>query len=211
MKKYIFLFSAISLISNANLHAQSEDRRENFEFGIKAGLNASNVWDAEGEEFRADTKAGIAAGVFFGIPVGKFLGIQPEILISQKGFKGEGILLGSTYSFKRTTSYIDIPLQLQIKPAEFLTLVVGPQFSYLFNQKDNYTFGTNSNDQEEQFSNDNVHKNILGAVVGFDVIYYSMVVSARAGWDFQTNNGNGTNSTPRYKNQWLQLTLGFKI
>tara|TARA_R110000737_G_scaffold348572_1_gene382735 strand:- start:15882 stop:16520 length:639 start_codon:yes stop_codon:yes gene_type:complete len=212
MKKNIYFISAICVLSITGLWAQSEDRRENFEFGIKAGINASNVWDEQGEDFRADTKAGLAAGVWFGIPIGTFLGVQPEILISQKGFKGSGTLLGFPYSFSRTTSYLDIPLLVQLKPAEFITILAGPQFSYLFNQKDNYTFGTSSIDQEQQFSNDNIRKNILGFVVGLDLLYENLVVSGRAGWDFQSNNGDGTNSTtPRYKNQWLQFTLGFKI
>lgn len=211
MKKNIFFISTLCLFFLTNVQAQNEDRRENFEFGMKAGFNASNVWDAEGQDFEADTKAGFAGGVFFGLPLGKYLGIQPEILISQKGFKASGTLLGFPYTFSRTTSYLDIPLQVQLKPTEFITFVAGPQFSYLFNQKDSYTFGTNSSEQEQQFNNDNIRKNILGFVVGIDLIVERLVVSGRAGWDFQTNNGNGTNSTPRYKNQWLQLTLGFKI
>lgn len=98
-----------------------------------------------------------------------------------------------------------------MKPAEFITILAGPQLSFLMKQKDVYTFGSNSSEQEQEFNNDNVRKNILGFVVGIDVIVYSVVVSARGAWDFQTNNGDGTNSTPRYKNQWIQLTVGFKI
>ncbi len=200
--------------SIASVQAQeenNEDNRENLEFGIKAGINASNVWDSQGEDFRADTKIGIAAGAFLSIPIGKFIGIQPEVLFSQKGFQGSGRLLFNDYSVTRTTSYLDIPLQLQFKPAKFITLLVGPTFSYLLNQKDVYTFGVNSVEQEQQFNNDNIRKNTLGAVIGVDLMYSKLVVSGRAGWDFQTNNGDGSSSTPRYKNQWLQFTLGFKI
>jgi hypothetical protein len=211
MNKKLFLISAMCLFSIANLQAQSEDRRENTEFGIKAGLNQSNVWDAQGEDFRADNKVGLAAGVFVGIPIGKLLGVQPEVLISQKGFKGSGTLLGFPYSFSRTTTYLDIPVQIQLKPVEFLTLLAGPQFSYLLNEKNAYTFGANTTDQEKEFTNDNIRKNILGFVLGGDFIYQSMVVSARAGWDFQSNNGDGTSTTPRYKNRWVQFTLGYKI
>lgn len=213
MKSKMYIMSALSLFAFTQVNAQGmgEDNREKFEFGIKAGANASNVWDSQGEEFQADTKLGIAAGVYFSIPLSKFIGLQPEILISQKGFQGSGRLLFNDYSFTRTTSYLDVPLQIQIKPSSFLSIVGGPTFSYLINQKDVYTFGSNSTEQEQEFKNDNIRKNILGATVGLDVYISSLVVSARAGWDFQTNNGNGTSSTPRYKNQWLQLTLGFKI
>jgi len=78
-------------------------------------------------------------------------------------------------------------------------------------KKDVYTFGTNSTAQEQEFNNDNIRKNTLGFVAGADFIFSHVVVSGRMGWDFQTNNGDGTNITPRYKNRWLQLTVGFKI
>ncbi len=213
MKKIIILIGLLYLPFQTTLKAQDSDTdpRGNVAFGIKAGLNISNVWDEKGQDFKADAKAGFAGGVYLGIPVGKFLGIQPEVLISQKGFQGSGTLFGTPYSFSRTTTYIDIPVQVAIKPLEVLTIVAGPQYSYLMNQKDNYTFGVNSTEQEQEFENDNIRKNVLGFVAGADIIISHVVVSGRMGWDFQTNNGDGSSSTPRYKNQWMQLTLGFKI
>jgi hypothetical protein len=87
----------------------------------------------------------------------------------------------------------------------------GPQFSYLLNQKDKYTFDNNSTEQEQEFNNDNIRKNILGFVAGVDMLYQHFVLSGRVGWDFQTNSGDGSSLTPRYKNQWLQFTAGIKI
>lgn len=213
MKKTSIIIGSICLFFGTSLKGQNPDTepREKFQFGIKAGLNHSNVWDEEGQDFEADSKLGFVGGVFFGIPISKFIGFQPELLVSQKGFQGSGILLATPYSFSRTTTYIDVPLMLQIKPADYLTLVIGPQYSYLIRQKDVYTFGTNSSAQEEEFRNDNIRKNTLGFIAGADFIFSRAVISGRVGWDFQTNNGDGTSSTPRYKNQWLQLTVGFKI
>lgn len=208
----ILTASCFALAAPPVLQAQSEiDPRENFTFGIKAGVNYSNVWDEEGQDFRADARVGFAGGIFFGIPVGKFLGIQPEILVSQKGFQGSGTMFGAPYSFSKTTTYLDIPLQFQVKPAEFLTIVAGPQYSFLVHEKNTYTYGPNSTGQEEEFNNDNIRKNVLGFVTGGDVIVNHVVVAARMGWDFQTNHGDGTSSTPRYKNKWIQLTVGFKM
>jgi hypothetical protein len=190
--------------------ANIADRRTSLEFGLKAGLNISNIWDSENEEFTSEAKAGFAGGAFIGIPIGKFIGVQPEILISQKGFnKGTGTLLLSPYTFTRTQTYLDIPLQLQLKPAKFITIVAGPQFSYLLDQTDKYTFGSNSTEQKQEFDNENIRKNILGFVAGADLIIDHFVISGRAALDFQTNNGDGTSKTPRYKNQWFQLTAGY--
>lgn len=210
MTKTIFC-SLLFIFSLSTIHAQDGDRRDNFEFGVKAGANISNVYDSRSEDFTADPKAGFVGGVFVGIPIGKFFGFQPELLFSQKGFKGSGTLLGTNYSFERTTSYIDIPLQLQIKPASFITIVAGPQFSYLLKQNDEYTFGANSVAQEQEFDNDDIRKNMLGFVGGFDLLFKNLVLSSRIGWDFQENTGDGNSLTPRYKNQWLQFTLGLKL
>ncbi|MCC5923265.1 MAG: PorT family protein [Crocinitomicaceae bacterium] len=208
----IGLVSVVFTTATAVLSQDEEDdRREKLEFGARAGLNISNVWDERGDEFTADSKFGFAGGLFVGIPIGKFLGVQPEVILSQKGFKGKGSFLSVPYSFKRTTSFIDIPLQLQLKPANFITFLFGPQFSYLIHQRDEYAFGSNSTILEEEFENDNIRKNILGFVAGTDIIYQNIVISGRVGWDFQNNKGDGTSVSPRYKNQWLQFTLGYKL
>jgi hypothetical protein len=188
-----------------------DDLREDLTFGLKAGINYSNVWDETGQDFEADAKLGFAGGVFVSIPIGKYIGFQPEALISQKGYKGSGTLLGVPYSTSRTTSYLDIPLQVQFKPSEFVTFLAGPQYSYLVQQNDKFTFGANSTDQEREFSNENIRKNTLGLVIGADIMLKQIVLSGRAGWDIQNNNGDGTSNTPRYKNQWLQCTVGFVL
>ena len=187
------------------------ESRKSVQFGIKAGINYSNVYDSKGEQFNADGKIGAAAGIFVSIPIGKFLGFQPEILFSQKGFKATGSILGSGYSFTRTTNYLDIPLFLAIKPTSVLTLVVGPQYSYLLKQDDVFKNSVTSVDQQRVFNNDNIRKNTLCFVGGADVNLMKLVFSARVGWDIQNNHGDGTSSTPRYKNVWYQATIGYRF
>lgn len=210
MKKYLF-FSFLFLFFGMSLKAQDDDARLKFSAGAKAGLNIANVWDTQGQDFKADPKAGFAGGVFVIIPIGEILGLQPEVLVSQKGFSASGTLLGSEYSLKRTTTYIDVPILLQIKPAEFITLLVGPQYSYLMHQKDVYTFGTASVVQEQAFQDQSVRKNIFGLVAGVDFNIGHFVIAPRMGWDLLNNSGDGTSTTPRYRNRWVQLTVGVKL
>jgi hypothetical protein len=187
------------------------DYSEKFTFGVKGGLNLSNVYDTKGEQFDADAKFGFVAGAFMSIPLGKVIGVQPEILISQKGFQATGVLLGAPYSFTRTTTYIDVPLLFAVKPFELLTLLAGPQYSYLQIQKDVFGSATTSVDQETQFKNDNIRKNTLCFTGGADLNLDHVVVGARLGWDLFNNNGDGTSTTPRYKNVWYQGTIGFRF
>jgi hypothetical protein len=136
MKKELGLLLVMFSVINNTIAQGRFDYSERLTFGVKGGLNLSNVYDTQGEQFDADAKFGFVAGAFMSIPLGKVIGVQPEILISQKGFQATGFLLGAPYSFTRTTTYIDVPLLFAIKPFELLTLLAGPQYSYLQIQKD---------------------------------------------------------------------------
>lgn len=208
----IALLLTITTVST-NCYAQksTSDSRSEFHIGLKAGMNYSNVYDTQGEDFVADAKFGFVAGAFLTIPIGTYIGIQPEVFFSQKGFKGSGTLLGSPYEVTRTTNYIDIPLMFSVKPTRSITLLTGPQFSFLLRQKDEFTNGTGNTSQIQEFDNDNIRKNTLGFLAGADFNFNNIVLGTRLGWDIKNNNGDGTSTTPRYKNRWLQITLGFKI
>jgi hypothetical protein len=211
--KAIKVITAVALLSLSSVAmAQEEtDFRDDLRLGIKAGLNYSNVYDSKTEDFEADSKVGFVGGAFLSIPLGKYLGLQPEILFSQKGFKGTGSLLGSEYKFTRTTYYIDLPLQFAFKPSEFITLLAGPQYSYLLSQKDVFSNSIVSYTQEQKFKNEDVRKNIFGFVVGLDVNLKKVILGTRLGWDIRNNHGDGTSNIPRYKNAWFQGTIGFAL
>jgi hypothetical protein len=212
MKKAIIMIALISIsINNSSAQSTSTDNREKLFFGIKIGANYSNVYDSEGEDFVADGKFGLAGGAFVSIPLGKFIGIQPEVLFSQKGFKSSGTFLGTDYETTRTTDYIDIPLLFAIKPIPNVTVLFGPQYSYLLKQKDEFTGGSLSSIQEEEFTNDNIRKNTFSLVVGGDINFENLVLGLRGSWDLKNNNGDGTSTTPRYKNVWYQASVGYRF
>jgi Outer membrane protein beta-barrel domain len=179
--------------------------------GIKIGTNYSNMYAEQDDAFTADAKSGLAAGVFFPFSLGAFIGVQPELVFSQKGFKAKGNLLGSSYNFKRTTSYLDLPLLLALKPMPSLTLLAGPQFSYLLKQRDEWTTSTTSEVQEKELENDNTQKNTFCAIVGLDINVDHIVIGVRGGWDVSQTNGDGSATALRYKNTWLQTTLGYRF
>jgi hypothetical protein len=212
MKKSVMLFIiAVILIANKINAQESVDYRDKLQFGAKIGTNYSNVWDSQGEEFKADSKFGLVLGAYISIPIGKLMGIQPELLFSQKGFQATGKILGGGYHITRTTNYLDIPILFALKPSPLLTLLAGPQFSYLMKQTDEFENATSSIAQEQEFKNDNIRDNTLCFILGLDVNYFNLVLGARVGWDFLNNNGDGTSTTPRYKNTWAQFTVGYRF
>jgi len=209
MKKIAFLIVAISFCVNVS-YAQTvlSDFRDNLQLGFKVGANLSNVYDAQGDAFEADAQYGMVIGGFLKIPIGSFLGIQPEVLFSQKGYQGSGKVLGLAYEYSRRTNFIDIPLLIAFKPIPFITLLGGPQYSYLLKQTDDFSSPLTSSQTIQEFKNEDINKNILCFIGGGDINLNKVVLSARMGWDITKNNGDGTSTVPRYKNVWYQATIG---
>ena len=204
MKKNIFIITALILVATS-IPAQE------IHFGLKAGLNYSNIYDSQNEEYSADGKIGFAAGGFVSIPLVGMLGVQPELQFSQKGFQATSSILGSEVKLTRTTNYIDVPVFLSIKPNEMLTILAGPQYSYLMKQKDVFTNPITDIEVNQDFNTDNIRKNTLCFVGGVDINLSNVVLGARIGLDMFNNDGDGNSTAPRYKNVWAQATVGFRL
>jgi hypothetical protein len=210
MKKTLII-AITTLALSATAWAQDEDDRTQLHFGPKAGINISNIYDSDDQQLKATSKVGFVGGGFISIPIGKYLGVQPEVLFSQKGYTGNGNFLGADYSFSRTTNSLDIPIYLQFKPVPYTTLLFGPQYSFLLRQTDRFDAGPLTSQQQNDYSNDNIRKNIFGLAAGIDINIRSFVLGGRVAWDLQNNHGDGTSDTPRYKNVWGQITGGFRF
>ncbi|WP_165851302.1 porin family protein [Brumimicrobium aurantiacum] len=206
MKKSI-LTTIIACVIGINSFGQ----REELKLGIKAGPSISNVFDSEGEQFEADPKLGYTIGANLEIPIGKFLGVHPEVLLTQKGFQGRGAILTNEYKYSKTTTFLEVPVLFAFKPFDAVSIVAGPQFAYLLSEKNEFESGTTEFNHENTFEQDNIRKNIMGLVGGININIDHITIGGRVGFDLQNNRGDGTHDTPRYKNTWAQLTLGYRF
>lgn len=202
----IALFSTQSIVAQTTTtdDSSSMDNREELSFGIKAGINYSNVYSESGDGYVADGKVGFAGGVFVSIPLNELIGVQPELLYSQKGFKTEGTF----FDGQITSSYLDLPIHLQIKPTENISILAGPQFSYLLSTK--YELNGFSAIDEEDLD-DNNNKATVGISAGVDFEVQNFLISARGSWDLSKVNKDNSTSNINYKNQLFQITLGYKF
>lgn len=211
MKKILLITFVLAFVfSTINAQDSGGDLRKKLQVGLKVGTNYSNVYDTKGEDFIADPKFGIVTGVFLKLPIGKILGFQPEILFSQKGFKSSGTFLMIPYRYRRTSSFIDVPLLISLKPINQVNILIGPQYSYLIYEKDQFLSGNLSLDQKKEFDNTNIRKSVLCLLGGIDININHLIFGLRAGWDVTNNNGDGTSTIPQYKNVWYQVTVGLK-
>lgn len=130
MKTKLLLLAAVVFFTQAAM-AQVN-------FGIKGGLNITKI---DNKSFKDEFSYGYHLGGFAEIGIGKKFGIQPEVLFSQYQTKID-TSLGNVWNPTRTDQkakldYLSIPIMLNYKLANVLTLQAGPQFGILLSQDKN--------------------------------------------------------------------------
>lgn len=96
-------------------------------FGVKAGLNISNIKvDGDGASASFDSKAGLAIGGFAKFNLSDEFALQPELLFSQHGAK-----IGDA---KFNLNYISVPVMAKYYFSGF-NIQAGPQLGLLMSAK----------------------------------------------------------------------------
>ena len=172
---------------------------QNVHFGVKAGANFQKI---QGIPFKEKFTFGYQAGAFAAIGFTSKIGIQPEILFSSVN-ADTATQFSTVYGFKKIDkvklNMLDIPILLNIKAAQFLTIQAGPQFSVLINK--NETLLKNG---ETAFKQGNI-----SAVAGlqFNLTKFKIYGRYVAG----LKNLNNVNNSNEWKNRNIQVGIGFKI
>ncbi len=203
MKRILIL--SFVLISALAANAQS--------LGGRVGVNFSNIIKTGDSDFKTDFKPGVHAGLTLDIPLVDRLSFAPELMYSQKGYKTNGSsLLGGDYDYSVTSHFVEVPILLKIKAASGFNIHLGPQISFLTSTTESFKTGSDEYRKERKEENDKLKKSILGGVIGagFNIGTKTSLV-ARYALDFQKNNEDGTSEVPLYKNQVIQLGLGFNF
>jgi len=167
MKKIALLFIFGLSISFAQAQAK---------FGIKGGLNYSNLsGDLTTEEVN-QSKVGFLGGIVANFPLSSdnFVSIQPELLYSQKGYqyRDDEVQIGTfNYRFKgkRNFNYLDLPVLLKINAGPIF-FEGGPQASYLLGIRDNREVENldtgNDNKEWAKIEKDDLSELEIGYVAG---------------------------------------------
>lgn len=173
MKTVLF---AATLLTGAALLSATDASAQGIRFGLKAGVNYSNLAGDLTDEDQFKSKIGPQAGVMMNVGLldDGFLSLQPELLFSQKGFKyadREFSVLGSTfkYSGKVNYNYLDLPVLLRIN-ADGPFFEAGPQFGYLMSVSSDVKLTVNGQTQTNSTNYDdldNVNRAEIGYAAGF--------------------------------------------
>jgi hypothetical protein len=124
------LFTICLLAASFTAKAQDDTQ---FRFGVKGGVNLSNLYIDEVNDEKA--KIGLHAGLWMKAPVGEFFAIQPELLWSSKGSKigkYQNIPFVQDGEVRFNLNYVDLPVLASVTLGP-ISIQAGPYISYLFN------------------------------------------------------------------------------
>lgn len=181
--------------------------------GGRVGVNFANMIRTGDDNYETEFKPGVHAGITLDIPLVDRLSFAPELMFSQKGYKTSGrTILGAENDYTVTTNFIELPILLKIGASNGFNIHLGPQVSFLTSTTEKFETGSDEYRRTVKEENEDLRKNIIGGVIGagFNVGTRTSLV-ARYALDLQKNNGNGESTTPEYRNQVIQLGLGFKF
>ena len=131
MKKLIL--SLALLLFSAAAFAQGS-------FGLKAGGMLSTRVTNSLDHNLDIAKLSFLGGAFYSFPISEQFGLQVELLYANKAIEVERKRAFQLLS--EDLHYINLPVMLQYKPKERLTLELGPEVGYLISQKQIATVGT---------------------------------------------------------------------
>jgi len=213
--KHIFPTLLVLCLSNSVFSQENADKHDHDpvpRIGFKGGLSIATIIKTNDNNFSSDPLYGFNGGGVIQLPLGRVIALQPEVLFSQKGYRASGTSLTGDYDYRRYLNFLDIPLLLRINASKDLGIVIGPQYSYLLSTHTTFKSGATSYEQTVNNENNNITRNILGGVIGLDInLNDNVFIYGRYTIDFKNNNGDGTSSTPAYKNQVFQFGLGILL
>jgi len=188
MKKIILL---LMLSFPAVIYAQ------NFQVGVKGGMNASNFTGGD-----LDTKAliGFHVGGILSFGLGDYFALQPEVLFSSQGARYD--MAGEKENL--TLSYINVPVMLKFKTTSGFYVEAGPQVGFKVGEDANVPGQTI----------ENFAKNLdlsVGAGLGFQGAS-GLGIGARymAGLS-KVGDFDASTTDPNFRNSVIQVSLFYTL
>ncbi|MDR1726211.1 MAG: PorT family protein [Bacteroidales bacterium] len=184
MKKILMaVVIATTMFAAFNANAQTSHLDKRFAFGVKGGLNLSNMsfsYDVD-EPNEPKLKFGFHAGLIFEYRINRLLGVSLEPMYSMQGFRisYEGtipVLVDYEVTGGLTANYIQVPLMLKFYPFGGLFIEAGPQFGFCIGASTDETVVKIGSTEEKTPSVD--------LKSGDDYNVFDFGVGFGAGWDF---------------------------
>ncbi len=206
MKK-LLIFTAIVLFGFTNVNAQEE-----MQFGVKGGLNISNITGDDVDSF--DSRTCMHFGVVMELPISEKFSFQPELLYSCQGadysedfIDLDGTIKSVNAAYEGTVKldYLNIPLIAKLYVSEGFSLEIGPQVGFLISAKDEYDWNGNTGEEDIK---EYVKGLDIGAVIG---VGYKLEGGLNFGgrYNLGLTDANDGYEVGTYKNGVIQAYVGY--
>lgn len=195
MKKLILLTAALL----AFCAAKAQFDVNNFTYGAKVGLNATNISNSD-----MKNKLSFHLGAFAEWKLSDFVGIQPELVYSRQGARDKYDENGSKVKVKTRVNYLNIPILAKLYVLEDLSVDLGPQFGFALNAKSKYKVGGHTSKDKITDNNTFDFSFAVGASYNFDDFIFSARYNIGLSnmWDKDKVGEN-------LKNHVFQLSVGY--
>jgi len=174
--------------------------------GVTAG---TNLYKVTGRSFDEKTQAGFSAGAFGEYFFSRMFGVQGELIWSQIRTKTDADFnqiygtYGGVSDADIYLNYISLPVMFAFKPTPELSILIGPQYSYLVNQ-------TSGLLQAPGLQNkDAFKKGETSLVFGGQLNLGKVKIDAR--YSVGLTNLNGINSSDEWKYHGFHFSLGYQL
>jgi len=212
--RVIAVFAFVFGIYSATLQAQTNEGSSGAQFGVKGGVNFSNLYTEEVKDNNVLTSFNV--GVFATLPINNFLAIQSELLYSRKGAKLEYDNAFTVGSAKFQLNYIEVPVLLRVNITNNLNIHAGPYFAYLIDAQVKNESDSGNFDFEESYNNDDFNKFDYGLAGGIGFDFESFGIGARYNYGLNTVGKERTilgqsYTIPDGKNSNISLYISFQL
>ena len=183
----------ITLLSITLLSALITPAFSQTKFGVKGGLNVSNIGgDAQGN----DPKLGFHVGAFVNIKSSDKFAIQPELVFSRQGAQSS-----ENSKLKVNYDYINLPVMFHFYASQNVFFMTGPQLGILTAAKIKY---------EDQSASIKDALNSMDFGLGFGLGVNSDDVTFSARYTLGLSNTSKSDEGT-FPNRVFQLSIGFKF
>ena len=168
----IALVVALGLAGAANIYAQDDAIDRRFRFGVKGGVNLSNLYNTGTGVSDNNVKPSFNVGVLVRTPLAAIFGFQIEALYTVKGSK-LGYNTSSTATDKSSGTfnlgYIQVPAMIRFQPIDVFSIHAGAYASYLTNvsiAKGQFATNTNVTPEKVDYQNTDNYNTLDWGLLG---------------------------------------------
>jgi hypothetical protein len=198
MKSRLAFATLLLTLITAHSYAQ-----QSMEWGLKAG---GNYFKVGGRSFDNTYNLSFSGGAYAELNYNSHFTLQPELLFNMVQAKTSDAFnsiysnYGAISDQLVTLDYIAVPILIAYKPVPELSILFGPQYSFLISQTSGLTAARNGN----TFS-----RSDFALVFGGQLNLGKMKLGLR--YQEGLNNINAINSTDTWRTYGLQFYFGYQI